>query len=322
MTRPLAAAVCTVLTLAAAGPQDRPANLEVRAGGLPPVSAKPRRDASTIRVNTDLVMIPVSVADEFDRQILGLTREQFRVFDDQVEQAITQFSSTDAPMSIGIVFDASGSMGSKLKKSREAVAEILGTANPEDEFALIQFNERVRRLVPLTANLDDILRGLAFTEAKGRTALLDAIYYAVDMMKRARHARKAIVIISDGGDNCSRYSLAETLRMVREADVQIYAIAAGVDYDSNMKYQEEVDGPELLQAVSEMTGGRMFSVRRAENLRGAAIQIGAILRNQYLLGYSPDRMEADGRYHRVQVRVQGVDRARLSWRLGYHAPLE
>jgi VWFA-related protein len=306
-------ALCVALAFASAGPQDSSANIEPRVAA--------RAAAATIRVDADLVLIPVSVTDNHDRQVPGLTRDQFLLFDDQVEQAITHFASVDAPISVAIVFDASGSMGSKLMKSREAVAAILPLANPDDEFALIQFNERVQRLVGFTTRTDAILGGLALTQAKGRTALLDAIYFAVDTMKQARNARKAIVILSDGGDNCSRYTLADTLGMVREADVQIYSIAAGIDIGSPAAY-EEIAGSGLLQAIAEMTGGRMFLARRADDLRGIAARIGVMLRNQYMLGYSPSNLAADGRYHRVQVKVRGIEGARLSWRSGYRAPTE
>ena len=233
---------------------DRAAS-RVHDGSLSQIRIAPPRHSV---INSDLVLIPVNVVDIRNRQVAGLTREQFKVYDDRVMQSITHFVSEDAPVSLVVVFDASRSMGPKLKSAREAVAELLRTANPADEFALIQFNNRVRRLVEFTDSSGEILNGLAFIQAKGQTALLDAIYLAVETMRRARHQRKAIVVISDGGDNCSRYSVIETRQMVREADVQIFAIGIFDPPTGRRTYSEESDGPELLSSIAEETGGRMF----------------------------------------------------------------
>lgn len=300
--------------------QDAPVSIEPRLGFATARSQKPNRAAATFRINSDLVLIPVNVVDFRNRQVAGLTREQFKVYDDRVIQSITHFVSEDAPVSIVVVFDASRSMGPKLKSAREAVAELLRTANPADEFALIQFNDRVRRLVEFTDRSGEILNGLAFIEAKGQTALLDAIYLAVATMRRARHQRKAIVVISDGGDNCSRYTVLETRQMVREADAQIFAIGIFDPPGSRPHAPEENDGPELLGSITEETGGRMFPARRPEELKDVAAHIGATLRNEYLIGYSPSAVERDGKYHRVTVHLEGARDLRLFWKLGYYAP--
>ena len=255
MRRPaLAAALFAVLVLgngdqsrgtAIAG-QDAPVSIEPRLGFATARSQKSNSAAATFRINSDLVLIPVNVVDIRNRQVAGLTREQFKIYDDRVIQSITHFVSEDAPVSLVVVFDASRSMGPKLRSAREAVAELLRTANPADEFALIQFNDRVQRLVEFTDSSGEILNGLAFIQAKGQTALLDAIYLAVDTMRRARHQRKAIVVISDGGDNCSRYTVLETRQMVREADAQIFAIGIFDPPSSRPHTPEEADGPVLL----------------------------------------------------------------------------
>jgi VWFA-related protein len=211
-------------------------------------------------------------------------------------------------------------MGPKLKKSREAAADILNTANPDDEFALIQFNARVQRLVDFTGSSGEILDGLLSIQSRGPTALLDAVYLAINTMRRARHRRKAIVLISDGGDNCSRYTVLETKQMVREADVQVFALAIVDPTDKRRRTREEIQGPALLDSITEETGGRMFVVDKAEELRAAAAQIGITLRNQYLLGYSTPETARDGKFHSVGVKVNGNQSVRLFWRLGYYAP--
>src|SRR4051794_1596521 len=228
-----------LLISAAAGSQDTPVSIEPRFRSGPSRNESAKIPRVDFRVNSNLVLIPVNVLDIRNRQVLGLTREQFRVFDNDVEQPITHSATDDAPVSIAIVFDASGSMGPKLKKSREAVADILNTANPDDEFALIQFSARVQRLVDFTDRSDEVLDRLLSIQSRGQTALLDAIYLATKTMRRARHSRKAIVLISDGGDNRSRHSVLETKQMVREADVQIFAVAIGDGIDKRGRSREE-----------------------------------------------------------------------------------
>jgi Mg-chelatase subunit ChlD len=179
-----------------------------------------RRETS-IRVETQLVLINVTVTDPMNRFVTGLEKEHFKLTEEKVEQTISQFSSEDAPLSVGLVFDASGSMNNKLSKSREAAAQLFKTANPEDEFFLVQFNNRPELVVGFTANTEEIQNRLTFTQAKGRTALLDGVYLAMNHMKKARNPRKAIIILSDGGDNSSRYTESEVRNLVREADVQV-----------------------------------------------------------------------------------------------------
>src|ERR1019366_9301356 len=179
---------------------------------------------SDIRVDTTLVLIPVSVTDPLSRFVTGLDKENFKLSEDKVDQEITQFSSEDAPLSVGIVFDSSGSMGAKLQRSRQAVAQFMKTANPQDEFFLVVFNDRPELVQSFTTETEEIQNRLTFTQAKGRTALLDGVYLAMNQMKKAHNPRKAILIISDGGDNSSRYTETEVKNAVREADVQIYAI--------------------------------------------------------------------------------------------------
>ncbi len=177
-----------------------------------------------LRVNKTLVLINVTVTDPLNRFVTGLEKEHFRLFEDKVEQEISQFSCEDAPISIGLVFDTSGSMGPKLQKSRQAAAEFFKTANPSDEFFLVQFNDRPELTVPFTTDTDKIQSTLTFTQSRGRTALLDSVYLAMHEMKKAHNPRKALLIISDGGDNSSRYTETEIKSAVREADVQIFAI--------------------------------------------------------------------------------------------------
>jgi VWFA-related protein len=254
------------------------------------------------------------------RPITGLEKENFRLFDDRVEQSIAQFAMEDEPVAVGLVFDTSGSMGNKLQRSRMAAREFFHISNPEDEFFLVEFDNAPRLVVPLTSDSGTIENSLAFSQSKGSTALLDAIYLALHEMKHSKKNKKALLIISDGGDNHSRYSQREVTNLVRESDVLIYSIgvfgAGGTP--------EEAGGPGLLSKVSEQTGGRLFEANAVE-LPDIAKKIGIELRNRYILGYSPQSQVRDGKYHKIEVKMvppRGLPKLNAHWRLGYNAPVE
>jgi Ca-activated chloride channel family protein len=280
---------------------------------------------ANIRIDTTLVLIPVTVTDPMGRFVTGLDKENFKVSEDKIDQEITQFSSEDAPLSVGVVFDTSGSMGDKLAKSRQAVAQFMRTANPEDEFFLVQFNDRPELMVPFTPATEEIQNRLTFVQSKGRTALLDGVYLAMNQMKKARNPRKAILIISDGGDNSSRYTEREVKNAVREADVQIYAIGIFEPMASRGRTPEELSGPALLGEITEQTGGRHFAVDNLAELPDVAAKIGIELRNEYVLGYTPKNATRDGKYRHVQVRLvktTGLPQLKAIFRTGYYAPTQ
>ncbi len=307
-----------------AGSQDN-ARVSIRPRSHPRVEEDRGRRAPNIRVDATLVLIPVTVTTPLNQVVTGLEKEHFRLYEDKVEQTVSQFSSEDAPLSVGLVFDVSGSMGAKLHKSRQAAAEFFKTANPEDEFFLIQFNDRPRLMQPFTSETEEIQNRLAFSEARGRTALLDALYMAMAEMKKARNPRKAILVLSDGGDNSSRYTQSEIKNLVREADVQVYAIGIYEPIASRGRTAEELAGPSLLSELAEQTGGRHFPVENVNELPDIAAKIGIELRNQYVLGYTPTNQEKDGKYRRVRVKLvqpRGLPPLRASYRTGYYAPTQ
>ena len=278
---------------------------------------------ANIRVDSTLVLIPVTVTDPMNRFVTGLEKENFKIFEDKKEQEVVQFSSEDAPLSVGVIFDASGSMGNKLEKSRLAVAQFFKTANPDDEFFLVQFNDSADLVQPFTRNLEEIQNRLTFTQSKGRTALLDAIYLGLHEMKKARNPRKALLVISDGGDNNSRYTETEIRNLVKEADVQIYAIGIYEPIAARGRTPEEASGQGLLTEIAEQTGGRQYPVDNLNELPDIAAKIGIELRNQYVLGYSPQNQEHDGKYRKVQVKLiqpRGLPPLRAFFRMGYYAP--
>lgn len=334
------ASVCPGAAFARGGPgdsKDVPHNQAAQGQVAPPpaqvdIETRKKPDEGTkkvesrpadIKVTRELVLINVSVTDPLNRFVTGLEKENFRVFEDKVEQQIRSFSSEDAPISIGLVFDTSGSMGPKLQKSREAAADFFRTANPADEFFLIRFSDRPELATPFTTDTDQIQSALTFTQSKGRTALLDGVYLAMNQMKKARNARKALLIISDGGDNSSRYTESEIKNAVREADVQIYAIGIFEAAGARNRTPEEAMGPSLLNDLAEQTGGRSYAVENPSELPDIAAKIGVELRNEYILGYTPQNQERDGKYRRVHVKLvqpRGLPPLKANFRLGYYAP--
>ena len=260
--------------------------------------------------------------DKQDRLITRPGKDHFKLFEDKVEQVITHFVTEDAPASIAIVFDCSGSMGPKLQKSRAAVAAFLKDANKDDEFALLAFSDRAQLLSGFTDQTEEIQNKLLMVQSKGRTALLDAMYLALNEMRHAKNTRKAILVISDGGDNNSRYSFREVRDRVREADVQIYAIGILEPFNGRMRSPEEFAGPALLDDLAGHSGGRLFEVDDLNELPDIALKVGTSLRHQYLLGYSPSAPKRDGKYHTVKVTVarpKGLPALRTSFRTGYYS---
>jgi len=319
-------AVVVVFALVAPAAADDPkVTIAPRAKPAPKETRDPELEShpASIRIDKTLVQINVTVTDPLNRFVTGLEKEHFRLFEDKVEQKILDFSAEDAPLSIGLVFDTSGSMGPKLQKSRQAAVQFFKTANPEDEFFLIEFNDRPELVVPFTTDTEDIQNRLEFAQSKGKTALLDGVYMAMNQMKKARNPRKAVLIISDGGDNNSRYTESEIKNAVREADVQIYGIGIFEPLGSRGRTPEELMGPSLLGEVAELTGGRSYNVENLNELADIAAKIGIELRNQYVLYYTSSNATRDGKYRHVNVKLvqpRGLPPLKAFFRLGYYAP--
>jgi len=283
---------------------------------------KARPDPVNLRVDTGLVLVPVSVTDLVNHPVTGLTKENFRVFDNSIEHTVLSVAREDAPMAIAVVFDTSASMSRKLAKSRAAIAELLRSANPEDEFCLVEFNDRVEVAQSWTEDTGAILDRLRSAAPRGRTALLDAIATGLRELKRSAKPRKALVILSDGGDNRSRQTEREIRSTIEESDALIYAMGIFETSGTHLA-PEEIDGPRLLNDLSEASGGRLFTVANLRELPAIAAQIGVELHNQYILAYAAGAMIADGKHHRVKVKVvppPGSAALRADWRTGYRVP--
>lgn len=281
--------------------------------------ATSRRD-SRIRVDVNLVLVPATVTDPMNRLVTGLERENFEIFDNNVGQVIKSFSTEDAPVTIGIVFDLSGSMSSKFMRARKALSEFMRTSNPQDEFFVVGFNDRPAVIVDYTSEVDDVEARMVMLKPENRTALIDATYLAVNKLRDGKFERKALLIVSDGGDNRSRYNENELRRVVRESDVQIYSIGI---FDAYAPTTEEQQGPMLLTDVCEMTGGRMFRVSDVGDMGDIAARISAELRNEYVIGYRPSEVKQDGNWRKLKIRLvppPGLPPLTVHNRQGYYAP--
>jgi Ca-activated chloride channel homolog len=279
------------------------------------------RPGSRIRVDVDLVLIPVTITDPMNRLVTGLEQDDFFIYENNSLQKLRTFATEDAPVSIGIIFDLSGSMTSKLIRARDSILQFMKTANPQDEFFVIGFNDRPELIEDFTSSIEDIEARLQTVHSGRRTALLDAIYFGMDKMKIARNERKALLVVSDGGDNRSRYTEGEVKAQVRESDVEIYSIGI---FDPYAPTTEERMGPLLLNDLSEETGGRMFRVDDLADMGDIAVKISTELRNQYVLGYHPKSIQRDGKWRKVKVKLvppQGLPPLTVHARTGYYAPL-
>jgi Ca-activated chloride channel homolog len=281
--------------------------------------ATSRRDAR-IRVDVNLVLVPATVTDPMNRLVTGLEKDNFEIYDNNVGQVIKSFSTEDAPVTIGIVFDLSGSMTSKFTRARKALSEFLRTSNPQDEFFVVGFNDKPAVIVDYTSEVDDVEARMVMLKPENRTALIDAVYLAVNKLRDAKYERKALLIISDGGDNRSRYTEGELRRAVRESDVQIYSIGI---FDQFAATPEEQQGPMLLTEVCDMTGGRLFQVSDLGDLGDIAERISAELRNEYVIGYRPSEVKRDGNWRKLKIRLvppPGLPPLTVHNRQGYYAP--
>ena len=299
--------------------------VEAPAGSAPgnpnaPGEAVPKLNYPRLRMEANLVLVPMTVTDPMNRLVTGLEAPNFQVYDDNIGQTIKTFSTEDAPVTIGIVFDLSGSMTSKFARARKALSEFLRTSNPQDEFFVVGFNDKPAVIVDYTSDVDDVEARMVMLRPENRTALIDAVYLGIDKLKEAKYERKALLIISDGGDNRSRYTQGELRRVVRESDVQIYSIGI---FDTYASTTEEELGPVLLSDISEMTGGRMFKVSDIGDMEDIAARISAELRNQYVIGYRPSDMRKDGNWRKLKVRLvppPGLPALTVHFRQGYYAP--
>ncbi len=276
-----------------------------------------------LRADSNLVLIAATVVDGSDRFVPDLRKTDFRVFEGGIPQQIASLSTEDAPISAVIVFDASGSMAGTIPMAGQALREFLNTANPADEFSIATVRSQPQLSLPFVSDPDAVLQCLCGLAGDGQTALLDSVYMAAAYARKGRYPRKAVLIISDGEDNNSRYTEREVLDALRESDVALYSIGVGIrlpEYSPEQNIQRT--GAGLLSELAEATGGRYFEAWAPKDLPGIMRKID--IRQQYVVGYSPAPLKADGKYHRVELRLTRQARERhlrTFCRPGYYAPL-
>jgi Ca-activated chloride channel family protein len=274
-----------------------------------------------INIKTDLVTLTLTVTDIYGRYVSGLTKEAFTIFDNNEEQEITFFSDTDAPVSVGILFDVSDSMnGEKIGKARKALERFINTSHPSDEYFLIAFNNRAQLLLDKTRDGEAVLRKLTLVEPRNNTALYDATYLGIERVTRGAHQKKAILIISDGQDNASRYNFGEVRRLLKESDVVVYAV--GIIDGSDSSSITGMQGQSFLEELTSVTGGKAFFPQTNVEMDEIFERIALELRHQYSIGYTPKDFQPDGKYHKVKVKVKpprGLPRLTVRSREGYYA---
>ena len=293
-----------------------PSGTDARVDIAPRSRPEPKGAGGDIRVDVNVVLIPVTVTDPLGKPVLGLHLDAFHVSEDGVEQPVAQLVNQDTPLSVGLVFDASKSMDNKLDQSRAAITQLLKTSIPGDEYFLVSFNDKPELLSRFTSQPDDIQSALQSIRPMGWTALLDAIHLSVNHVKKGKNSRRALVVLSDGGDNNSRFNQHEVRELLRESDVSLYAIGI-------LGRMVTAGAMKLLSNMAEETGGRLFQVHNVNQLPEAITKLSAALREQYMLAYYPTNANRDGKYRRVQVRVVPPPNSpsmHASWRVGYYAP--
>jgi Ca-activated chloride channel homolog len=282
--------------------------------------ATPGNHVKPFREDSELILVPATVTDPMDRLVTGLDKDNFAIYQDKVKENVQALWSDDTPVSVGIIFDISGSMNDKVLQARQSVSEFLKTANPQDEFFLVTFSDRPQLTAGFSRKIENVENRLVMTQPKGSTALLGAVYLALSTMENAHNKRKALLIISDGGDNHSRYTEKEVKAMVQEADVQIFAIGL---FDAVVTTPEERLGPELLSQITRVTGGESFTVSNLNDLPDVATKISMALRNEYILAYKPIIKPHDGRWHKIKVKLlppKGLPELHVSAKRGFYAP--
>lgn len=282
----------------------------------------PEQDPSApVRIKTDLVTLTLTVTDVYGRYVMGLGKNAFTVLDNNQEQEITFFSDTDAPVSLGVLFDVSGSMsGEKIQKARKALSRFINTSHPNDEYFLIAFNSRAQLLLDRTRDGDAVLQKLTLVSPRQNTALYDAVYLGIERVTRGSHQKRALLIISDGQDNASRYNFGEVRRLMKESDVITYAV--GIVDAGDASSPLGMQGQAFLDELTSVTGGKSFYPTSDVELDEIFDRISIELRHQYSIGYTPKDFQPDGKWRKVKVRVKpprGLPRLTVRNREGYYA---
>jgi Ca-activated chloride channel family protein len=275
-----------------------------------------------LKVDVDLVLVNASVTDSLNRYVTSLEAQHFQIWEDKVEQKIEYFSSEDVPISIGIIFDVSGSMKDKIKTAQLAAGTFLKSGNPEDEHFLIEFANRPEVASDFTTDITKLQSKLIMTPAKGMTAMYDAVYLGLEKLKEGSNPKKALLLITDGEDNRSRYTFQNVKEFVKEQDVQIYGI--GIVDDWNSQLGAGKTGRAMIEELADLTGGRAFFPDSVYELEDICTKIAVELKNQYVIGYHSTNEAKDGKWRKIRIKVnppKGIPRLNVRAKQGYYAPM-
>jgi Ca-activated chloride channel family protein len=284
---------------------------------LPPAQNK------TVKVDVDLTLVNATVLDPKGRIVTDLRPEDFEIWEDKVQQQIQYFSEEDVPLSLGIIFDVSGSMKAKLPMARDSAVTFLQTGNPDDEYFLVEFSSKPEISQDFTTDISRLQNHLMFTPATGMTALFDAVYLGLEKLKDGANTKKALLLITDGEDNRSRYTFSNVSEFLKERDVQLFAIGVVDNYNSDLASGRI--GRELIEQLTEVTGGRSFFPESVNELEDICTKIAVELKNQYLLGYRSTNEIKDGKWRRIRLKVNppvGMPDLVVRGKTGYYAPAE
>jgi Ca-activated chloride channel family protein len=300
--------------------------------GVDQVNAQMVANLITFRATAQMVLVPVTVTDHYGKTIEGLRAEDFNILDEQKPQRIVSFAKEDAPSSVGLVLDISGSMRNILGPAKDVAHAFFCTANPQDEFFLLTVSSQPEEVSGFTTDVADLEKSIELTQSGGMTALVDTIQLGLSRMRKAHRPRRALLILSDGMDNFSRHTQSELMRVALEADTQIYSVildnptagaTGSIPFRPSMIKKpidqgQERQGPAMLEKLSEKTGGLHFRASNPAQAREAVIKAGQAIRNQYLIGYQPPDSAAIGKWHRVHVKAN-VPNVNVYSRNGYYS---
>jgi Ca-activated chloride channel family protein len=276
----------------------------------------------TLKVDVDLTLVNATVTDPLNRYVSGLEQEHFQIWEDKIEQKIEYFSSEDVPMSLGMIFDVSGSMKDKISTARDAAVTFLKTGNPDDEYFLVEFANRPEVASDFTTDISKLQSKIIFTPAKGMTAMYDAVYVGLEKLKAGNNPKKALLLITDGEDNRSRYTFQNVKDFVKEQDVQIYAI--GITDEWNSQLSAGRTGRAMLEELADLTGGRAFFPDSVYELEDICTKIAIELKNQYVIGYHSTNQAKDGKWRKLRLKVnppKGIQHLNVKSKAGYYAPM-
>jgi len=308
-------AVCSALVIAQESPQ-QPQNQ----------SQKQNNQDFTLSVDVELVQLPISVLDAKGRPVDGLAKDNFQIFEDNTLQQIKLFQHEDIPLSLGLVIDNSGSMRNKRERVNSAALSFVRESNPEDETFIVNFDDSAYLEQDFTGSIGDLIDALDNLDTRGETALYDAVYLSVDHVKSGKKDKKAILLISDGEDNVSKYGLNKVIEVLRESKVTLYAIGLLEDNDQRgglFKKPPSKKAKENLENFAQITGGQAYFPKSLDEVEELVKDIAHDLRNHYTIGYTPTNRKLDGSWREIRVKVnppKNVTKVTVRSKQGYYAP--